>query len=70
RVLYDDKNTVVDSNGFIKQASPVVKIFTDGKYETNDESERVTVTRLDVGQYLIAVSYTKIRAHETQQLNL
>ncbi|HEO9203663.1 TPA: phage tail protein [Enterobacter hormaechei subsp. xiangfangensis] len=53
RILYDDKNTVVDSNGFIKQASPVVKIFTDGKYETNDESEGVTVTRLDVGQYLI-----------------
>ncbi|HIC7698749.1 TPA: phage tail protein [Enterobacter hormaechei] len=53
RVLYDDKNTVVDSNGFIKRASPVVKIFTDGKYETNDESEGVTVTRLDVGQYLI-----------------
>ncbi|WP_458410826.1 phage tail fiber protein, partial [Enterobacter hormaechei] len=43
RILYDDKNTVVDSNGFIKQASPVVKIFTDGKYETNDESEGVTV---------------------------
>ncbi|MGS6277862.1 phage tail fiber protein, partial [Enterobacter intestinihominis] len=53
RVLYDDKNTVVDSNGFIKQASPVVKIFTDGKYETNDESEGVTVTRLEIGQYLI-----------------
>ncbi|WP_395314690.1 phage tail protein [Enterobacter roggenkampii] len=53
RILYDDKNTVVDSNGFIKQASPVVKIFTDGKYETNDESEGVTVTRLDVGQYLV-----------------
>lgn len=53
RILYDDKNTVVDSNGFIKHASPVVKIFTDGKYETNDESEGVTVTRLDVGQYLI-----------------
>ncbi|EAZ7758387.1 phage tail protein [Salmonella enterica] len=53
RALWDTKNTVVDSNGFIKQASPVVKIFTDGKYETNDESEGVTVTRLDVGQYLI-----------------
>ena len=53
RTLYDDKNTVVDSNGFIKRASPVVKIFTDGKYETNDESEGVTVTRLDIGQYLI-----------------
>ncbi|EAX5655166.1 phage tail protein [Salmonella enterica] len=53
RALLDTKNTAVDSNGFIKQASPVVKIFTDGKYETNDESEGVTVTRLDVGQYLI-----------------
>ena len=53
RTLWDTRNTAVDSNGFIKQASPVVKIFTDGKYETNDESEGVTVTRLDVGQYLI-----------------
>ncbi|EBH9347289.1 phage tail protein [Salmonella enterica subsp. enterica] len=53
RALWDTKNTAADSNGFIKQASPVVKIFTDGKYETNDESEGVTVTRLDVGQYLI-----------------
>ncbi len=53
RILYDDKNTVVDSNGFIKRASPVVKVFSNGKYETNDESEGVTVTRLDVGQYLI-----------------
>ncbi|HFG2913838.1 TPA: phage tail protein, partial [Enterobacter hormaechei] len=50
RILYDDKNTVVDSNGFIKQASPVVKVFSNGKYETNDESEGVTVTRLDIGQ--------------------
>ncbi|MBG0660401.1 phage tail protein [Enterobacter roggenkampii] len=53
RTLWDTKNTAVDSNGFIKVASPVVKIFTDGKYKTNDESEGVTVTRLDVGQYLI-----------------
>ena len=49
----DTRNTTVDSNGFIKVASPVVKIYGDGKYETNDESEGVTVTRLDVGQYLI-----------------
>lgn len=53
RTLWDTKNTAVDSNGFIKVASPIVKIFTGGKYETNDESEGVTVTRLDVGQYLI-----------------
>ena len=26
-------NTTVDSNGFIKKSSPVVKVFSDGKYE-------------------------------------
>ena len=46
-------NTTVDSSGFIKKASPVVKIFTDGRSETNRESEGVTVTREDVGIYLI-----------------
>ncbi|MCR1305146.1 MULTISPECIES: phage tail protein [unclassified Enterobacter] len=51
--MYHDKNTFVDSNGFIKKASPVVKIFSDGRVETNDESAGVTVTRLDVGQYMI-----------------
>ncbi|HAX4198144.1 TPA: phage tail protein [Escherichia coli] len=51
--MYHDKNTFVDSNGFIKRASPVVKIFSDGRVETNDESEGVRVTRLDVGQYYI-----------------
>lgn len=52
-VARDTSNTTVDSNGFIKIASPIVKIYGDGRYETNDESEGVTVTRLDVGQYLI-----------------
>ena len=51
--IYHDKNTFVDSNGFIKRASPVVKIFSDGSVETNDESEGVRVARLDVGQYYI-----------------
>lgn len=52
-VARDTNNTTIDSNGFIKAASPIVNIFRDGQYETNDESEGVTVTRLDVGQYLI-----------------
>lgn len=43
----------VDSSGYLKKASPIVKIFSTGSYELNDESEGVTVTRLDVGQYLI-----------------
>ncbi|HAZ3033050.1 TPA: phage tail protein [Salmonella enterica subsp. enterica serovar Infantis] len=53
RLLWDNNNTVVDGNGFIKQASPVVRIFSDGGYETNDESEGVFVTRIQTGEYLI-----------------
>lgn len=49
----DSRNTTVDSNGFIKTASPIVKIFADGGYETNEESEGVCVTRQGTGQYLI-----------------
>ncbi|EDL3895835.1 phage tail protein [Salmonella enterica subsp. enterica serovar Infantis] len=53
RLIWDNNNTVVDGNGFIKQASPVVRIFSDGGYETNDESEGVVVTRIQTGEYLI-----------------
>ncbi|EAW5071593.1 phage tail protein [Salmonella enterica] len=53
RLLWDNSNTVVDGNGFIKQASPVVRIFSDGGYETNDESEGVVITRIQTGEYLI-----------------
>ncbi|EDM4090096.1 phage tail protein [Salmonella enterica subsp. enterica serovar Infantis] len=53
RLLWDNSNTVVDGNGFIKRASPVVRIFSDGGYETNDESEGVVVTRIQTGEYLI-----------------
>ncbi|EBG9663964.1 phage tail protein [Salmonella enterica] len=53
RLLWDNNNTVVDGNGFIKQASPVVRIFSDGGYEMNDESEGVVVTRIQTGEYLI-----------------
>lgn len=46
-------NTIVDSSGFIKKASPVIKIYSDGKFDTNEESEGVTVSRLGVGEYVI-----------------
>ncbi len=46
-------NTTVDSNGFLKTASPVVKIFGSGKCETNLESVGCTVTRLAKGEYLV-----------------
>ena len=45
----------VDANGFIKKASPIVRLFAD-KIELNDEAkEQVNITfeKLDVGDYLI-----------------
>ncbi|HHA1505030.1 TPA: phage tail protein [Enterobacter ludwigii] len=53
RTLYDDYNTTKASDGTLKAASPVVKLFADGSFETNDESEGVKVTRLGIGQYLV-----------------
>ncbi|HCB5683881.1 TPA: phage tail protein [Salmonella enterica subsp. enterica serovar Wien] len=52
-VLWGSANTTTDSNGFLKAASPVVKIFHDGHYCTNNESEGCVVTRQATGQYLI-----------------
>lgn len=51
--LYHTINTTKASDGTLKAASPIVKIFSTGDFETNDESEGCTVTRLGVGEYLI-----------------
>lgn len=51
--LWGTRNTTVDGNGFIKQASPVVIIHRDGSYEANQESEGCVVERISVGEYLI-----------------
>nr|WP_245684010.1 hypothetical protein [Proteus myxofaciens] len=51
--LLSDRTTTVDSNGFIKKASPIININPDGTYATNDESEGATVTRISEGEYLI-----------------
>ncbi|MBJ9131210.1 phage tail fiber protein [Citrobacter freundii] len=51
--LWGTRNTTVDGNGFIKQASPVVIIHREGAYETNHESEGCAVERISVGQYRI-----------------
>ncbi|MGA4663165.1 phage tail protein [Citrobacter braakii] len=51
--LRTEANTTVDSNGFIKKASPIVNIFGSGKFTTNEESEGVTVIRTAKGEYLI-----------------
>ncbi|QDE47189.1 hypothetical protein EIN43_03420 [Enterobacter hormaechei] len=34
-----ESNTTVDTNGFIKRASPVIKLFGTGEIECNDEAE-------------------------------
>lgn len=47
-------NTVVDGSGFIKEASPIVKLYSD-KIECNDykEIEDCTFERIDTGHYII-----------------
>lgn len=48
------KNTSVDANGFIKAASPIVKLFAD-KIELNDEAKEqdIKFEKLGVGDYLV-----------------
>ncbi|EOE1542413.1 hypothetical protein ACJ9E6_000387 [Providencia rettgeri] len=50
--FYTTKNTTKDSNGNLKAASPIVKLFADD-IELNDESEGVEMEHLGVGHYLI-----------------
>lgn len=52
--IWNQHNTTVDSNGFIKAASPIVKLFAD-KIELNDEAQQqeITFEKLGVGDYLI-----------------
>ncbi|CAI1860506.1 phage tail fiber protein [Serratia fonticola] len=47
-------NTTVDSNGFIKAASPIVKLFGDGVSELNDESLGITTERVSQGVYHVS----------------
>lgn len=49
-----DKNTQVDPNGFIKNASPIVSLYAD-KIELNDEAaqQEIVFEKLGIGDYLI-----------------
>lgn len=64
--LWGSKNTTVDSNGFIKKASPIVRVFYGdtlpsdytmsgfaraGQCMANEEAEGVSVTRISEGVY-------------------
>ncbi|HGN9132939.1 TPA: hypothetical protein ACK1JA_000473 [Providencia stuartii] len=48
--VYSTANTTKDSNGNLKAASPIVKVFAD-HIENNDESEGVTLKKLHTGIY-------------------
>ncbi len=48
------KNSTVDSNGFFKTASPVVKLYGNGSSETNHESDGATSERISEGVYKIS----------------
>lgn len=50
---YSNTNTTVDTNGYIKPASPIVKIKGDGSSELNHEAEAVVTSRVDKGVYRI-----------------
>ena len=54
RKLYSTGNTTIDSNGLLKAASPIVRLFVD-KIEMNDEAELqpITFEKLGVGDYLV-----------------
>lgn len=53
-LLISGLNTTTDSNGFIKAASPITKLFSD-KIELNEEAaeQPISFEKLDVGHYLI-----------------
>ena len=53
-IFYSTANTIVDGNGVIKAASPVVRLFAD-KIELNNEAklQDIIFEKLGVGDYLI-----------------
>ncbi|MDE9494209.1 phage tail protein [Xenorhabdus bovienii] len=52
-VLILGKSCWRDSNGYIRQGSPIIDIWSDGKYKTNEESKYAIVERLSEGVYHI-----------------
>lgn len=48
-----DQDITIDSNGFLKKASPVIQIYSDGVFKTNRDSEGAEVERVEEGVYRI-----------------
>ncbi|TDB52988.1 tail fiber protein [Photorhabdus luminescens] len=53
RKFWDDHNASPDANGFLKTASPVIEIYPDGTFSTNEESEGAEVIKEGTGAYRI-----------------
>lgn len=51
--LYSTGNTTVDGNGFIKEASPIVKLFNDHIEHEGFNQETPTFQKVDTGVYKI-----------------
>lgn len=53
-IIRTSANSIVDGNGFIKAASPIVKLFAD-KIELNNEAQQqdIAFEKLGIGEYLI-----------------
>lgn len=53
-IIRTSKNTTIDGNGFLKNASPVVKLFSD-RIELNHDAEKqpIIFEKLGVGNYVI-----------------
>ena len=54
RQLWDTATATVDGNGFLKRASPIIKINGNGDAEFNDESKGAIVERIRTGVYKIS----------------
>lgn len=55
--LLSSNNTTIDGNGFVKAASPIIKLFAN-KIELNDEAQQqeIVFEKLGTGDYLITGS--------------
>ncbi|NHB89682.1 tail fiber protein [Photorhabdus tasmaniensis] len=51
RKFWDDANAKPDTNGYLKRASPLVEIYPDGTFSTNEESEGAEVKKEGTGIY-------------------
>jgi hypothetical protein len=52
--IWTESNTTVDGSGFIKEASPIVKLHTDSSEKNNLVNDSVTAKKLAVGTWEIS----------------